>query len=208
MTKKAEMVAKIANKEALEYYLNLDYPIELVRDEGAWLASLPDLPGCTSYGDTIPEAVENVTKMKTLWIEGQFESDRPIPEPTEEDDFSGKFVLRIPKSLHRSLTFHARKQGVSLNHYASHLLSEGHACVQFQDMAKSFLSFCSHRDQDASRRWFFHQYQRDAVVIAGNLPGEFQFLTCIRKPPSEYNLRLRTKHLGMGEGKFIPGFGR
>ena len=207
MRREMEMSTKLSNKEPLEHYVQQDYPIELVRDEGTWLASLPDLPGCNSYGDTASEAVENVTKVKELWIKGRYESDQPIPEPTEEDDFSGRFVLRIPKGLHRSLAFHAQKQGVSLNHYISHLLSERHTGVQFQDMAKSFFDLCTHRAQGFSRRWVFHHYQRDAVVIAGNLHGQYQFLACIRKPPSEGSMRVRTKDLRPGEGKFLPGFG-
>ena len=203
--RKTELTVKTSNREPLEYYLHQDYPIELVRDDGAWLASIPDLPGCNSYGDSASEAVENVTKTKELWIKGQYESDQPIPEPTEEDDFSGRFVLRIPKGLHRSLAFQAQKQGVSLNHYVSHLLSERQAGVQFQDMARSFLELCSHRTQGASRRWVLHQ--RDALVITGHLPGQYQFLACIRKPPSEYNMKLRIKDVSLREGKFPPGFG-
>src|SRR5260370_40936009 len=90
-------------KKNLEYYLTLKYPMEIVEDEGSWVASVPDLPGCNSFGTTVAEAVSNVQQAKELWLKSQFESGGEIPEPTNEEDFSGKFILRIPKLLHRSL---------------------------------------------------------------------------------------------------------
>jgi len=180
----------LSSKLNLEHYLHLDYPIELVRDEeDTWVASLPDLPGCNSYGDSVSEAVDNVTKMKNLWIRGRYDSDLPIPEPTSEDDFSGKFVLRIPKSLHRSLAFQAQKQGVSLNHYASHLLSERNSNSRIQDIAR-LLEFCTHQAQANSRTWG----ERPAW-IAAKLPGDLQFLGFIRKPPTECNFKNTKKPL-------------
>src|SRR5258708_8433361 len=109
----------------LEHYLTLKYPMEVVEDEGAWVASVPDLPGCNSFGTTVADAVSNVQQAKELWMQSQFQNGGEIPEPTDDDGFSGRFVLRIPRILHRSLAYEASRQGVSLNHYASHLLSQG-----------------------------------------------------------------------------------
>src|SRR5260370_38759876 len=89
-------------KKNLEYYLSLKCPIEVVEDEGAWVASVPDLPGCNSVGTTVTDAVNNVQEAKELWMKSQFESSGEIPEPTDEGGYSGKFVLRIPRVLHRS----------------------------------------------------------------------------------------------------------
>jgi len=47
-----------------------------------------------------------------------------IPEPVpKQDQFSGKFNLRIPLSLHRDLVKRAAKENVSLNMLATYLLS-------------------------------------------------------------------------------------
>ncbi len=111
----------------LNYYLNLKYAIELIQDEdGRFIAEIPDLPGCVSFGDTPNEAVEGVEVTKSLWLKGRHDAGQPIPEPTEIEDFSGKFVLRIPRSLHKSLSVEARREGVSLNQYVAHVLSERH----------------------------------------------------------------------------------
>jgi antitoxin HicB len=107
----------------LEYYQKLDYPTELIRDEGAYVASNPDLPGCVSFGDTPNDAVENLKGVRDLWIEGQLKSGNSIPEPSSPDKYSGKFVLRIPKILHRMADNQARREGVSLNTYITSVLS-------------------------------------------------------------------------------------
>ncbi|WP_339286659.1 toxin-antitoxin system HicB family antitoxin [Paenibacillus sp. FSL R5-0486] len=47
-----------------------------------------------------------------------------IPEPIGEDDYSGKFNLRIPKSLHRQLIERAAADSVSLIQYCLYKLSK------------------------------------------------------------------------------------
>ncbi len=49
-----------------------------------------------------------------------------IPEPEEEnlDGYSGKSMVRIIPTLHKKLAEGAKKNGVSMNHYTSELLSE------------------------------------------------------------------------------------
>lgn len=109
----------------LDHYLSLQYRIDLVEDEGAWVASNPDLPGCASFGPDPSAAVKNLAEVRRLWIEGQIESGNKIPEPSGEERYSGKFVLRIPKSLHRLAEMRARQEGVSLNALITNLLAGG-----------------------------------------------------------------------------------
>jgi len=151
--------------------------MEIVEDDGAWVASIPDLPGCNSFGDTVTEAVQNVQETKNLWIKGQYKANENIPEPTEEDAYSGKFVLRIPRVLHRSLAYEARKQGVSLNHYASHLLSQG----QPLNAIRSLLT----ARQSLWQNTWVHQHQNSQykmVSMGGKLPGNVDFVMHLRKP--------------------------
>jgi predicted HicB family RNase H-like nuclease len=52
---------------------------------------------------------------------------RPVPPPTVDaaEAYSGKWVLRTPKSLHRGLAEQARQEGVSLNALAVAMLAQG-----------------------------------------------------------------------------------
>ena len=104
--------------KTVEYYLDLPYTIELIPEpEGGWFVSIKELPGCMSEGDTPEEAIEMIQDAMRGWIEISLEDGDPIPEPRELDDYSGKFVVRVPRSLHRDLVETAEEEGVSLNQY-------------------------------------------------------------------------------------------
>ena len=108
-----------------DYYLSLPYKIEIrPSSEGGFGVSIPDLPGCISQGETVEEAMAMIADAKAAWIEIALEDGVDIPEPTPaEDAFSGKFNLRIPRSLHRDLARKADEEKVSLNTLAIYLLS-------------------------------------------------------------------------------------
>ena len=55
------------------------------------------------------------------------EDDIQIHEPDSLEDYSGQFKLRIPRSLHRSLAEHSKKEGISMNQYCVYLLSRNDA---------------------------------------------------------------------------------
>ncbi len=97
------------------------YEVRLTRiadgDGGGWLAEVPDLAGCMSDGDTPEKALVNVREAIECWIAAAEEDGDVIPAPrTHEDpEYSGKFTLRLPRSLHRRLSERARREGISLN---------------------------------------------------------------------------------------------
>jgi antitoxin HicB len=122
----------MTSEEKLQYYLNLSYPIEIVEDEDAIVASIPDLPGCNAFGQDVNHALESLRETKELWLKGRIDSQQPIPNPSTAEEYSGKFVLRIPKTLHGALDREAKKQGTSLNQYVVYLLSERHNLASFQ----------------------------------------------------------------------------
>ena len=102
----------------INYYLNLPYTIELQQDpEEGWFVRVKELRGCMSQGDTPEEAFEMIRDAMQGWLEIALENGTPIPEPRPEEDYSGKFVVRVPKSLHRKLVEEAEREGVSLNQY-------------------------------------------------------------------------------------------
>ena len=74
-----------------------------------------ELDGCQSTGDTIDELYENLQDAMEGYIETKLEYNLPISEPREERNYSGKILLRIPKSLHQRLVLEADDDGVSLN---------------------------------------------------------------------------------------------
>lgn len=51
---------------------------------GGFLASVPDLPGCMSDGETDAEALENVHDAIACWIDEARRLGRAIPQPTRQ----------------------------------------------------------------------------------------------------------------------------
>lgn len=109
----------------INYYMNLPYKILIQKDpSGGFVARVEELEGCLTQGETYQEASGNIIEAMELWIEASLEKGMDIPEPKPESAYSGKFMLRLPKSLHKRLAENAVKENVSLNQYAVHLLSE------------------------------------------------------------------------------------
>src|SRR3989338_3969928 len=104
------------------------YPIEVFwsdEDEG-YIATLPDLPGCSAWGAT--EAEAQAHDASAAWIKAAKAAGRTIPEPTpplDEANYSGRFLMRVPRHLHAELARHAKRQGGSLNQYVLYLLASG-----------------------------------------------------------------------------------
>ena len=117
----------------IEYSANLDgrvdmgAVVELVRKEAVATGIFP-LGGirvravkCEHY------AIANGAEAKRDWIAAMVVAGRSVPAPTAEatEGYSGKWVLRTPKSLHRGLAERARQEGVSLNALAVAMLAQG-----------------------------------------------------------------------------------
>ena len=111
-------------RKPLDYYLNLKYAVTLeAAPEGGYFVEIEDLPGCYSQGETIEEALEMIEESRHLWLESAYEDSLDIPLPRNQEQFSGKFNVRVPKSLHRKLNQLAEKEGVSLNQFLVYTLS-------------------------------------------------------------------------------------
>jgi len=108
-------------KKDLAYYLKLNYPVlskrEVENGETSYEVEIPDLPGCGAFGKTKQEAEKRLEEAKELWFQTRLKRNLPIPEPISEDEFSGRYLLRIPATLHMQLSINARSKELSLNQY-------------------------------------------------------------------------------------------
>jgi len=108
-------------------YLNrpYNYLIKPIHDESGdyFHAAVLEFDGCQSTGETFQEAYANLMEAMEGWIETKLENGFPVPEPLNNERFSGRFVVRLPKSLHARLSTEAEQEGVSLNQFAVYKLS-------------------------------------------------------------------------------------
>lgn len=114
--------------KTLNDYLQLPYRIVLTPDRDddghvGWVAEVAELPGCLSQGKGPDEAVERVSDAMRGWISVALEDGREIPVPREVPPFSGRFLVRIPRSLHAELSAAAAEEGVSLNQFVTVVLA-------------------------------------------------------------------------------------
>lgn len=128
----------------LDYYLALEYPYTVVPDDGSFFVQYPDLPGCMTQVEDAADIAAMAQEIKELWLETALEEGFDIPEPVTTE-YSGKFVVRLPKSLHESLAHRAGQEGMSLNSYVVHLLGERSAALAIQQQLAEQLSAMNER---------------------------------------------------------------
>ncbi|MBK8046511.1 MAG: type II toxin-antitoxin system HicB family antitoxin [Anaerolineales bacterium] len=104
------------------------YPFEirpLSADEGGgFLISFTDFSECISDGETIAAAIENGRDALQETISALESLNMPVPEPGSGGSFSGKFIQRVPKSIHARLVVRAKQEGVSMNSLVTSILAE------------------------------------------------------------------------------------
>lgn len=105
------------------------YPFEIrpfaEEEGGRFLISFPDFSGCLSDGATIEETIENGLDALQETITALENLNMPIPEPGGGGSYSGKFIQRVPKSIHARLVMRAKQEGVSMNSLVLSILAEG-----------------------------------------------------------------------------------
>lgn len=104
------------------------YPMRVWRDpDGHFVADAPDIDGCVGTGGPTDEAIEDLREAMASWIEARLIVGLAIPEPHPPDtsNFSGRLLLRMPKSLHRDLANAAEREGTSINQVIVALIAAG-----------------------------------------------------------------------------------
>jgi len=118
------MKSEITKKR--DYFRMLPYGITLRKDkDGDWVARVSELPGCTAHGSTQAESLKNLDEVMDVWLEDALISGTAIPAPQVAEQLpSGKWLQRVPRSLHKKLADLAERDDVSLNQLVTSILSE------------------------------------------------------------------------------------
>jgi antitoxin HicB len=106
-----------------------DYPFEIrplsQEDGGGFLVSYPDFAECISDGETVEEALANGQDALKATIAALKAGKMPVPLPNSGGVASGKFVARVPKTVHAQLATRAKAEGVSLNTLVLTFIAQG-----------------------------------------------------------------------------------
>ena len=107
----------------------IDYPFEVrplsVEEGGGFLISYPDFSDCISDGETVEDALTKGRDALKSTIAALNAKELPVPLPNGGGVASGKFVARVPKTVHARLTSRAKAEGISLNALVLSFIAEG-----------------------------------------------------------------------------------
>jgi len=123
-----------ASATTLAQYLELPYQLDVRSERGGertqWTATVEELPGCTSRGDTADEALAGLRTAMESWLTAAIAENREVPQPGQDvgksrssHSYSGRFLVRMPKSLHEELARAAEKEQISLNRLVTDVLA-------------------------------------------------------------------------------------
>lgn len=99
------------------------YRVTWSSEDNEYVGLCAEFPSLSYLDESNKSALEGIIDLVSMVIEDMEESGENVPLPIAEKDFSGKFVVRIPPSLHRHLVTQAAEEGVSLNRYVSSKLA-------------------------------------------------------------------------------------
>ena len=105
---------KIANQ-----YIKL---VEWSEEDQCYVGSSPGFIGPCCHGSDEAKVYKELCKIVEEWVEIHETEGLPLPESFASKSFSGKFVIRVGKELHKALAIKAVKSGESLNNLCIDLL--------------------------------------------------------------------------------------
>jgi predicted RNase H-like HicB family nuclease len=139
-------------------------------DEG-YIATCPDFPGLSAFGETQEEAAREANVALGLFIQSYEEDGESLPCPTKIPEYSGQIRLRMPKDLHGRVAKAASKEGVSLNTYLVALISEQNTQQTIVSEIKGLVAEVSMKA--AKREVIHHHIHHGNVVSTGKVVTEY-----------------------------------
>jgi predicted RNase H-like HicB family nuclease len=116
----------VIQPDPTHHYLTAPYSRIVIPDpdSGTFTAQVMEFPGCVAQGDSVAEAYANLESAAERWIEAALELGQRIPEPAAAQRYSGRVLVRFPKSLHRRAAEAAARDGTSLNQFVVAAVAE------------------------------------------------------------------------------------
>ena len=120
--------------KASDQYLKV---VEWSEEDQCYVGSSPGIIGPSCHGDDEAKVYKQLCAIVDEWIEIHQEDNIPLPEPTLSKDYSGKFVLRVGKDLHKALAIRATQTGESLNSFCKKLLQASNKPLPNQSLHRT-----------------------------------------------------------------------
>ncbi|MFK5951975.1 MAG: toxin-antitoxin system HicB family antitoxin [Desulfobacterium sp.] len=99
------------------------YRVTWSADDDEYVGLCVEFPSLSWLADTPETALKGVRNIVDEVIKDMRVNNEKVPEPIAVKNYSGKFMVRVPPEIHRTLAIKAAEAGVSLNRLASSKLS-------------------------------------------------------------------------------------
>jgi len=107
-----------------DHYLKI---VEWSEEDQCYVGTCPGLMLGGIHGNDEATVYQELCQTVEEWIDLYVRDGEPLPEATAGKEYSGKFVIRVGRDLHRALAIGALRRGRSLNEHCLHLLREERA---------------------------------------------------------------------------------
>jgi predicted HicB family RNase H-like nuclease len=98
--------------------------VEWSQEDGCYVGTCPGLMLGGVHGPDETKVYRELCQVVEEWIRIYEEDGEPLPAPTAGKEYSGKFVVRVGRDLHKELAIEAIRSGKSLNSYCVDALRE------------------------------------------------------------------------------------
>jgi predicted HicB family RNase H-like nuclease len=95
------------------------YRVSWSPNDEEYVATCTEFPSLSWLAEDDIEALRGIKQVVQDVMADMAANGQPLPTPIAEQQFSGKFLVRVPPELHRRLTLKADEAKVSLNRLAS-----------------------------------------------------------------------------------------
>jgi predicted HicB family RNase H-like nuclease len=99
------------------------YRVTWSEDDSEYVGLCIEFPSLSWLSETPESALIGIRKVVGEVVLDLEKNGEEIPQPLASKNYSGKFMVRVPPEIHRTLAIQAAEAGVSLNRMASAKLS-------------------------------------------------------------------------------------
>ena len=100
------------------------YRVTWSEDDSEYVGLCVEFPSLSWLSASPESALMGIREVVSDVVHDMDKNKEEIPRPLANKNYSGKFLVRIPPEIHRTLAIQAAEAGVSLNRMASAKLSQ------------------------------------------------------------------------------------
>lgn len=105
----------------LEHYM---YRVTWSPEDRGYVGLCAKFPSLSWLAETSDQAFAGIPELVAGCVADMQGAGEPVPEPLADRTYSGKFMVRVPREIHRALAIRAAEEGVSLTRLVSARLAQ------------------------------------------------------------------------------------